>query len=394
MTARRLTWGIFAVSVILVATGPGLLFFGRENGRIFGLAFGATQLSMAVVGAVVASRLPRHPIGWLLLVMGFALGLSATASAYGAVGILSTHGPLPFDHFAAWLGEWTFVPAVYGGVVLLLYLFPDGHFISPRWRRIAYLTAVLVGVATTVDAMLPGPLEDISSIDNPMGATGRLADIVETSQSIVDPLALPAFICAAAALVVRFRRSRGVERQQLKWIVSALVLVGVGLGLTAGTHGLFGEWTFFLAMFSLAAVPVSVGFAMLRYRLYDIDVVINRALVYGILTAILAGIYLGSVLLLGVALKSLTGGSGLAVATSTLAVAALFRPARARIQGVVDRRFFRRKYDAAQTLGRFATHVRGQVDLADIGTDLLAVVHETVQPSHVSLWLRASGATS
>jgi hypothetical protein len=392
MGARLLAWALFAVSLALVLTGPGLLFAARDGGEIFGIAFGAFQVSTAFVGAVVAARLPRHPIGWLLLAMGLGLGVSTTAGAYGALGIMSEHGPLPLDHFAAWIAEWTFVPAIYGGVVFLLYLFPDGHFLSARWRWIAHVTAALVVVATVVDALAPGPLEDVSAIDNPMGATGWAADVVTSTQAVVDPLALPAFLCAATALVVRFRRSRGVEREQLKWIVSSLVLVGIGLGLTAGTFGILGEWTFFLAMFALAAMPVAVGMAMLRYRLYDIDVVINRALVYGALTAFLAGAYLVAVLLLGLVLNPLAGGSSLAIAASTLAVAALFRPARARAQELVDRRFFRHKYDAGQTLDRFAAHMRDQVDLADIGSDLLTVVAETVQPRHASLWLRGREA--
>jgi len=357
---------------------------------LFARPFGAVQLAMAVVGVVVAVRLPRHPIGWLLLAMGFGLGLSATASAYGALGVLGSHGRLPADEVAVWLGEWTFVPPVYGGVVLLLYLFPDGHFLSPRWRWAAGVTVALTSVATLVDALAPGPLEDVSSLDNPLGATGWLARVVTTTQSVADASALPAFLCAVAALVVRFRRSRGIERQQLKWIVSALAFVGVGLGLTAGTHGFFGKWSFLLAMVALAAMPVAVGMAMLRYRLYDIDLVINRALVYGSLTATLAGVYVGSVLLLQVALSGLTQGSGLAVAASTLGVAALFGPVRSRIQGAVDRRFFRSRYDVTQTLQAFSLRLRDEVALDAMTVDLCTVVATTMRPAHVSLWLRTA----
>ena len=363
----------------------------RDQALRFALAFGAVLISTAVVGAVVASRLPHNAIGWILLAMGVGLGLSSTGTAYGALGVLTARGPLPFDEYAAWIGEWTFVPVVYGGVAALLYLFPDGYFLSRRWRWVGVASAGIVLVATAKDALAPGPLEDVDAIDNPVGATGWLADVVTTIDGIVDTLALPVFACAVASLVVRFRRSTGTERQQLKWISTALILVGIGLGMTAGAP-VFGEATFFLALFSLAAMPVATGVAMLRYRLYDIDVVLNRALVYGALTAILAGVYLGAVLVLGLVLNPLAGGSGLSIAASTLAVAALFRPARARIQETVDRRFFRSKYDAAQTLDRFGSHLRDQVDLADIGTDLLAVVGETVQPTHASLWLRTQGA--
>ena len=391
MTARKIVPGLVGVSLVLVATGPGLLLLGRDGAVFFAVPSAAVQVTMTVVGAVVALRLPRHPIGWVLLGMGFGLGLSATASAYGALGVVGPYGRLPLDSIAVWFGGWTFVPPIYGGVVLLLYLFPDGHFVSVRWRRAAYATAALVVVATAVDALAPGPLEDISTVDNPVGVTGWLADVVTTTQGVVDAAALPAFLCAATALAVRFRRSRGIERQQLKWIVSALLLVGVCLGLTAGTHGVFGKWTFVLALSSLAAMPVAVGMAMLRYRLYDIDVVINRALVYGSLTGTLAGVYVGSVLLLQLALSGLTQSSGLAVAASTLGVAALFRPVRDRIQSAVDRRFFRSRYDSTRTIEAFAARLRDQVDLGGLTADLASVVVETVRPAHVSVWLRNRG---
>ena len=390
MTAPRLAWMLGGTALLLVFTWPLGLLVSRDGAWIFALSFGAVQVSTALVGAVVASRLPQNAIGWVLLAMGVGLGLSSTGTSYGALGILTSHGPLPLDERAAWFGEWTFVPVVYGGVAALLFLFPNGRFLSRRWRWVGMVSAVIVVCATAVDALVPGPMEDVP-IDNPVAATGWFADVVMAVQPVVDTLALPVFGCAVAGLVVRFRRSTGVQRQQLKWISSALILVGVGLGLTAGAP-FFGEATFFLALFALAAMPVATGVAMLRYRLYDIDVVINRALVYAALTATLAAVYLASVLLLQLVLNRFTEGSSLAIAVSTLAVAALFRPARARIQDAVDRRFFRHKYDAGQTLDRFATHMRDQVDLADIGSDLLTVVSETVQPRHVSLWLRGREA--
>ena len=391
MSAPRLAWTLCGVALALVLTGPASLMLSRDGALIFSLAFGSVLVSTAVVGAVVASRLPHNPIGWILLAMGVGLGLSATGTAFGALGVLTSHGPLPGDDLAVWFGNWTFVPVVYGGVAALLHLFPDGHFLSPRWRRAGAASAIIVLVATAKDALSPGPLEDVASIDNPVAATGWLADVVTTIDGPVDTLALPVFACAIASLVVRFRRSTGIERQQLKWISAALVLVGLGLGLTAGAP-VFGDATFFLALFGLASMPIAVGVAMLRYRLYDIDVVVNRALVYGALTATLAAVYLGSVLVLQLALSTVTEGSGLAVAVSTLAVAALFRPVRARIQASVDRRFFRSKYDATQTLAAFSAHLRDQVDLADIGDKLLVAVGDTVQPSHASLWLRERGS--
>ena len=386
MTAPRLAWSLCGLALLTVLSGPGLLFVARHDALIFSVAFVAIQIPTAVVGALVASRLPHNAVGWILLGIGAGLGLVNTSSAYGTFGTVNERGPLPFDEIAAWIGSWGFVPVVFGGVLFLIYVFPDGHFLSAAWRRAAQVSAVIVACATVVDALHPGRLDDASGIENPVVATGWFADVVHAAQVVIDPAALPVFACAAAALIVRFRRSRGVERQQLKWISFALILVGVSLGLTAVNF--LGELTFFLALFALASVPVATGVAMLRYRLFDIDVVINRALVYGALTASLAAVYLGSVLLLQLALQPLTEGSSLAIAVSTLMVAALFRPARARIQDVVDRRFFRSKYDAGCTLAQFGSHLRDQVDLDDIGDDLIAVVTDTVQPSHASLWLR------
>jgi hypothetical protein len=387
MTARRLAWALCAAALVLVLTGPVLLFVA-ESDEVLSISFAAVQISTSVVGAVVASRLTRNAVGWILLSMGVGLGFASTATAYGSLGTGTSTGPLPADDVLAWIGEWSFTPVIFGGVVFLLHVFPDGHFLSARWRLVGLLSAALVLCATVADMFAPGRLEDGNGIMNPVGATGTWADVVTASQDVVDPLALPVFASALAVPVIRLRRARGVERQQLKWIASALTLVALGLGLTAGAGNLLGDYSFFLALLSLAAMPIATGVAMLRYRLYDIDVVINRTLVYGALTASLAGFYLGSVLLLQLVLSSFTDGSSLAIAVSTLAVAAVFRPARTRIQRTVDRRFFRRKYDARQTLDEFGSRVRGQVDLADVGADLLAAVGSTVQPSHAALWLR------
>ena len=386
--ARRLAWRLCALALLLVPTGPLLLSLAEPKAVVFALCFGAVQISTAAVGAVVASRLPRNPVGWILLTIGAGLGLSVTAAAYGELGTGTASGPLPGDEIAAWVGEWSFVPAVFGGVMFLLHVFPDGRFMSRRWRRVGIASAVIVLFATISDALAPGPLENVSDVDNPVGATGAFADIVLAAQSIIDPLALPVFALAGVGLVVRLRRSRGVERQQLKWIAFALTFVAVGLGVSAASPQSAGDAVFLLALLALAAMPVATGIAMLRYRLYDIDVVINRALVYGALTATLAALYLGSVLMLQLALSGLIEGSGLPVAASTLAVAALFRPARKRIQRTVDRRFYRQKYDAGRTLQAFGVRLRDEVDLDTLQDEVRTVVARTMQPARVSLWLR------
>ena len=393
MTARRLAWSLFTLTMVLLATGPAVMMLSQPETIAFASGFATVQISTAAVGAVVAPRLPGNAVGWILIGMGSCLGISLTATAYGSLGEDTARGYLPGGDIAAWFGGWSFTPVVYGGVVILLHVFPDGRFMSARWRLVGIVSGAVVLSATVVDALHPGNLEE-STVDNPVGATGRLADIVTTAQGITDSLALPVFALAAAGLIVRFRRSRGIERQQLKWIAFTLFLVAVGLGLSTKGPTVLVDAAFITAMFGLAAMPVAMGIAVLRYRLYDIDVVINRTIVYGALSATLAAVYLGSVLLLDLALNPITGGSSLAIAASTLTVAALFRPARARIQDAVDRRFFRAKYDAAQTVDLFASHMRDQVDLDDIGTDLIAVVGETVRPSHAALWLRGTDGRS
>jgi hypothetical protein len=271
-------------------------------------------------------------------------------------------------------------------VVFLLHLFPDGRFMSRRWRGVGVASSVILVLVTVGSAFAPGILDGASSIDNPLGAGGGLGDAFTGMRNLGNLLGVPTFLAALVALVVRFRRSRGVERQQLKWITFSLVLIA-GAGAVNAPGGAT-TLPFFLMMIALAALPVAIGIAMLRYRLYDIDVVINRALVYAVLSATLVVTYLGTVLLLQLILSGVTKNSSLAVAASTLAVAALFRPARRRIQAIVDRRFYRRKYDAAQTLERFGARLRDEIDLDALGVELRGVVAETMQPAHVSLWLR------
>jgi hypothetical protein len=348
-----------------------------------------------LVGAVVAAKRPSNAVGWILLAMGLVFGASLSADAYDETGATALAGVL------GWFSVWSLYAWLGLGVIALPLVFPDGHVLSPRWRwvlRIAVAAFVFSFVGT---GFKPGALgtSQKPDIQNPFGVPA-LKGVLAAVNVVGEVLFIVAIVAAVASVVVRFRRSRGEARLQLKWfaLVGSVMIVGFLVAAVAAAFGddspiaFLGNIGWPVGLLSLiVGIPVATGIAMLRYRLYEVDVVINRTLVYGLLTATLAGAYLGPVLLLQLALDSLTSGSSLAVAISTLAVAALFRPARARIQGVVDRRFYRHKYDAALTLAGFSARLREQVDLETLGGELRGVVVETMQPAHVSLWLKEPG---
>jgi hypothetical protein len=395
VTASRLAWGLWALAVALVIPGPVLqtIIGWRDEADIVALlGLVAVQVGTASAGAVIASRLPRNPVGWSFLAMGAGIALALSLGVYGELGIDSRHGPLPADDIAAWLGSWIALPVLFGVPLYLLLVFPDGRFLTPRWRLVGIALAATVALASVAVAFKPGEIADLG-IENPLAPGGTLGELMEVLEAVTTVLALPGFALAVTGLAVRFRRSRGVERQQLKWFTYAAALVGIGLaGSASAPAGWPADLLFILGILALAGLPVAAGIAILRYRLYDIDVVINRTLVYGALTATLAAAYLGSVLLLQLALSPLTEQSDLAIAGSTLAVAALFRPARSRIQELVDRRFYRRKYDAGRTLESFGARLRDEVELDALSAELRGVVAETMQPAHVSLWLRGAAS--
>jgi hypothetical protein len=383
---RRLPWVVFGgwVAVSLAAL-PLVTGEADKFGVIVTFALGG----FAVVGALVAGRQPRNAIGWMLLAVAILFSLGnlvealATRTAHPAGAVM-------------WLDDWlsdVWIGLVGVGIPLL---FPNGHLPSRAWRPVAWFgaSAFALGVLTRafgaheLDTSAPGHHA------NPFALPGAAGDALGALIVPATVAYAPAVLGAMAALVVRLRRSRGVERQQLKWfayvgslMLVALVLAALGLatqGTTVGNVVGNAGWVAFL-MLVIFGLPLALGASILRHRLYDIDVVINRTLVYGALTTTLAVTYLTLVLLIGLTV----GQSNVAIAISTLAVAALFRPARARIQAAVDRRFYRRRYDATQTLEAFGVRLREELDLDALRGEIASVVGETVQPAHVSVWLRS-----
>jgi len=389
---KRLAWTVFSVYAALAATALVLSALGRVT---FGEAFvGLPLLAFALVGALVASSRRGNAVGWLFL----ALAIAAVAHTFVEGYLKASDDPdrLPAATLAGWYDSWGWYVWMTLGAIFVPLVFPDGRLPSPRWRPLLGLAVAGAIIACASTALMPGEL-DVARLDkdNPFGIPGATGALDAAEIAAVVLIAL-GFATAAAALVVRFRRSHGAERHQVKWVVFIGLLIAAALLLAAISDAFHSDWGdvvggigwFSVLVLLVFGLPVAVGLAIFRYRLYEIDVVINRTLVYGSLTALLAGTYVGFVLLFQLALRPLTGGSGLAVALSTLAVAALFRPARNRIQALVDRRFYRHKYDAERTLQAFAGRLRDEVDLDALRVELTAVVAETMQPAHVSLWLR------
>ncbi len=397
--AAHLAWASCAICALLM--GVAIVFTllnrsvpeGSDFTPAFDIALGFALLAFPVIGAFVVSRMPGNSIGWLFCAVGLPFGFSGAAHGWAVHALFVEPGALPGADWAAWAATWAFVPPLFAIPPLLFVLFPDGRPASRRWRPVLWLTGVGLVGTTLGTAFAGGNLEEppFKAVDNPAGLDG--AGVLPDVLAGIGFLSLfAAILLGAAALVSRFRQARGDERQQLRWFAAAGGVFALACVLYVAPFSPLPSDTAGQAvvLLTFCGIPVAAGVAILRYRLYDLDLVVNRALVYGALTAILVGAYVGSVLLLQLALSPLTEQSDLAIAGSTLAVAALFGPARRRIQALVDRRFYRRRYDAALTLERFGGRLRDQVDLDALGADLKAVVAETVQPEHVSLWLRSS----
>jgi hypothetical protein len=381
--------GGIALSRAASSTVPDLPFGGEtEDGGV--VANLVTLLPFSVVGAIIASRQPRNTIGWLFCSVGVTIGLNSFAGDYAEFWLASGFGMSSFGETAAWFSSWLWILLVYAPMSFLLLLFPDGQLPSPRWRPVAWGAALGTAGGVVGHALEAGPLVDFPQIANPYGVDGPVVGMVGAAGSIV---AAGSMVASAVSLIVRLRRAGSVERQQIKWLAyGGAVMVG-----TIFVGGLITLWSvpvsIVIMSVALLGLPVFTGIAIVRHRLYDVDLLINRTLVYGTLTAMLVAVYVGGVVFLQYVFRTLTGGeSQLAIVTSTLAIAAGFNPLRHRVQGFVDRRFYRRKYDARKTLEAFSSKLRDETDLEALNNDLVGLVRETMQPAHASLWLRPETA--
>jgi hypothetical protein len=396
--ARRLAWGAFVLWLLFLVVSFALDYTTKPVPGAPGPAdplFAVIPAAFAIVGILILGRQPRNRIGWILVVIGLAWivplesygGFAYSRDLPGGALFLALSGP-------------TWAPPVGLMGTILLLRFPSGTLLSPRWKRVEWLALLAISVTVVAIVLTPGDLADVGypSLANPLGID-ELEPFFNALLAFI--ILIPITIVASAvSLVMRFRRSTGMERLQMKWLTSAAAAVALIYLLTmlVSINSAWGgattpTWMLFLqnaSFASFALIPIAIGFAILRYRLYDIDLVINRTLVYGLLTALLVGVYVVLAVGLGAAVRSVAEqeNNAIVIAASTLAVAALFGPARRRIQAFIDRRFYRRKYDAAQTLEAFSARLREEVDLDSLAGELVGVVRTTMQPSHVSLWLR------
>jgi len=357
--------------------------------------------TFAGVGLIVALRRPGRPIGWLFLGAGALFAVDMAARAYAWQAFAAPLGSLPGREVATWLSSFLSFPAL-GAILVALVLFPTDRLPSRRWAPILLAIVVMSTATTLARALAPRPLRvpyaltaspaerlEVATIPNPFGIGGAAGDAILTLLPLTDAFALPSFLLALLALLARFARSTGTERLQLKWFAyAASVSLGSAVSSVALPKGTASDIAWALSLLSSGFIPIAIGIAVLRYRLYDIDVLIRRTLIYAAVSLTLAATYFAGVVLLQTVLRPLIGGSEVPVALSTLAVVALFAPLRRRIQQVVDRRFYRSRYDAAHTLDAFGARLRDEVDLEAVRGDLPEAVHETVRPAHASVWLR------
>jgi hypothetical protein len=393
--APWLAWSLWALTVTLTALSLLLLVLNLSypNTHIFEWWLGNSLVVIDVtVGAIVASHRPENPVGWLLCLSAVVISTDSFVAQYATYALVAQPNSLPAGEAMAWIASWL-LPIMIGLQVFYLLLFPTGRLPSRRWRWLAWLTVAFVVVGVVLSAFSPGALMGaLGPIRNPLGIEG----FTNAYQALLYTIPPLLFGAVALSVFMRLRHAVGVERQQIKWLAYAAAAWALGIIFNVIVLAIDTPLWFeraALAYFTVAgeAVPIAIGIAILRYRLYDIDLLINRTLVYGSLTLLLALVYFGGVTATQAIFRTLSGHEQqpqLAIVVSTLVIAALFNPLRRRIQAFIDRRFYRKKYDAAKTLEAFSARLRDETDLQALNGELTRVVRETMQPSHVSLWLR------
>jgi hypothetical protein len=387
--AGWLAWGMWALTVLAAALTLFLASLNEPRSSLWNAALlSLLVLAFSTVGALVTSRRPENSIGWLFCSGAFIWILGEITLEYAVYALATDPGALPAGAWAAWFGSWARGIGWFLIVTFLLLLFPDGRLPSPRWRPVLWAAVGYEVYFTLVVWLSPVSADTrLAFVRNPLGLQVEIMNLLVELLYLTIPLLV---VAGGTAVILRFRRSRGDERQQLKWFAYsvAVMLVVFVFWFSLELSGV-APLSALAFIVPLLGLPIATGIAILKYRLYDIDVVINRTLVYGTLTAALAATYLGGVALLQGVFRAVAGQeSQLAIVASTLLIAALFNPLRRRIQGFIDRRFYRRKYDATKTLAAFSAKLRNETDLDALNRELTSVVRETVQPTHVSLWLR------
>jgi hypothetical protein len=391
-TAAWLAWSLWALSLALTALSLLLLGLNLSRPDVPVYSFWAENVLFSIgysaVGAVIVPRMPQeNRIGWLFCAIGLLWAVLHFIGEYAIYALLAEPGSLPAGELASWVYSWLWVPGL-GLLMFICLLFPNWRLPSARWRWFARLSALATLVGMVSVAFSPGRIVlGLPAIRNPLGIEG-----LPNAYKPVQVLMLVLIAISVASLLMRRVYARGVERQQTKWFTYTTAVAASGAILQyiiSEPLGLvwLGGVAYALVLIGLVGIPISMGIAITRYKLYEIDLLINRTLVYGSLTAMLVALYFGGIVVLQRVFVLLTGQqSTLAVVASTLLIAALFTPLRRRIQSFIDRRFYRRKYDARKTLEAFSATLRDETDLEALNNDL--VVRETMQPAHVSLWLR------
>jgi hypothetical protein len=391
-TAAWLAWSVWVLALPFIAVS-GVLGFLSASGMIALFALLAS-FTFTTVGAVVASRRPDNPIGWIFCAGGFVLSVAVAADSYVRVALRASSVTLPGAEYAAWIANWALIPTLLLVATMLFLLFPDGSLASREWGFVVWV-AVIASVISALGQALgrENAGTEYGSLANPFAVGGAVDEVVDTLGGFGLVLLMLCFLASVAVPFVRLNRAREQERQQIKWFAYASAVMVGGLLvilLGAGSSKLMWDLGWLVGVVGFVFLPVATAIAILKYRLYDIDRIINRTLVYGLLTVILVAVYFGGVTATQALLRTITGQEQLpqlVVVASTLVIAALFTPLRRRIQSFIDRRFYRRKYDSRKTLEAFSAKLRNDSDLDALSDDLVGVVRETMQPAHVSLWL-------